>query len=492
MSRGQSCLITLVRNRTRQNHHSSNAQRRSLTTLESSLDSESKSDELHKTEMAKTVSKIIRERRRWQQTLLSDFPSFDFADPLFFRELLSLQNNNVMFSLWFFRWLCSSFDYKPDYVSLNLLFSALLDAKAVKAAKSFLDSTGFNPEATLLERYVKCLCEDGLVDEGIKVYYTLLKEMRTVPEVATCNSVLRGCLKARRLDRFWEIHQGMAEDSEVDVVRIQCLIQALCNGGEVSQGYELLKKVLKQGHDPGHAVYAQLISGFCKIGNYASMSEILHTMIAWNHSPSVYTFQEVIKGLCKNEKQQEAFYVFNNLKERGYAPDRVIYTTMIHGLCEKGWFGSARKLWFEMIEKGMRPNEFTYSVMIHAHLKRGKVVLAKELYCEMVKSGYGETTVSYNTMITGLCSYGRAEQAFEVFKRMSGTGVARDAITYNALVQGFCKENKVKKGVNLFKELKALGLKPSDRTYDALQKMRNLKMSDSVAAASLNEILEIA
>lgn len=53
------------------------------------------------------------------------------------------------------------------------------------------------------------------------------------------------------------------------------------------------------------------------------------------------------------------------------------------------------------------------------------------------------------------------------------------------------KESKVEKGINLFNKLKALNVKPSDRTYAALKKMRNLKMSDSVAA-SLNEILEIA
>ena len=37
----------------------------------------------------------------------------------------------------------------------------------------------------------------------------------------------------------------MAE-SEFDIVRIKCLIQALCEGEEVSQAYELLKKSLKQ------------------------------------------------------------------------------------------------------------------------------------------------------------------------------------------------------------------------------------------------------
>ncbi|KAF2614258.1 hypothetical protein F2Q70_00007622 [Brassica cretica] len=153
-----------------------------------------------------------------------------------------------MFSLWFFRWLCSTFDYKPDSVSLSLLFGSLLDARA---AKGFLDSTGFNPEVTLLERYVKCLCKDGLVDEG----------------------------------------------------------------GEVSQAYELLKKSLKQGLDPGHAVYPQLISGFCKIGSYASMSETLHTMIAWNHLRSIYTYPEVLKG-CVGTRSIARRFVYSTISKR--------------------------------------------------------------------------------------------------------------------------------------------------------------------------------
>lgn len=490
MSRCQSYFITLIRNRARQNK--SNTQIRSLTV--ESRDSESKSEEQKSAgdgteEMAKTVSTIMRERQRWQQTLVSDFPSFDFSDPLFFNQLLKFQNN-VMFSTWFFRWLCSNYDdYTPDPVSLSLLFGALLDAKALKAAKSFLDTTGFNPEPKLLEQYLKCLCEQGFVEEGIQVY-TVLKGMGIVPSLVTCNSVLLACLKARKLDRLWELHHEMI-DSEVDLERIRCLIQALCDGGEVSEGYELLKQVLRQGLDPGHDVYAKLISGFCQIGNYACMSEILHTMIAWNHLPNIYTYQEIIKGLCKNKKQLEAYRIFNNLKERGYAPNRVVYTIMIHGFCEMGWLGSARKLWFEMINKGMRPNEFTYNAMIHGHLKRREFVLAGELYREMFRKGYGETTVSYNTVITGLCSHGKSDEAFEFFKKMPETGVTPNAITYNALVRGFCKENKVEKGMKLFKELKALGLKPSRATYTALRHMKNLNMSDSVAT-SLNEILEIA
>ncbi|KAL9279940.1 unnamed protein product [Arabidopsis thaliana] len=483
MSRGQSYLISFFRNRTRKNP---NTQIRSLTV--ESRDCESKPDEqksaVSYTEMAKTVSTIMRERQRWQQTLVSDFPSFDFADPLFFGELLKSQNN-VLFSLWFFRWLCSNYDYTPGPVSLNILFGALLDGKAVKAAKSFLDTTGFKPEPTLLEQYVKCLSEEGLVEEAIEVY-NVLKDMGISSSVVTCNSVLLGCLKARKLDRFWELHKEMVE-SEFDSERIRCLIQALCDGGDVSEGYELLKQGLKQGLDPGQYVYAKLISGFCEIGNYACMSEVLHTMIAWNHFPSMYIYQKIIKGLCMNKKQLEAYCIFKNLKDKGYAPDRVVYTTMIRGFCEKGWLGSARKLWFEMIKKGMRPNEFAYNVMIHGHFKRGEISLVEAFYNEMLRNGYGGTMLSCNTMIKGFCSHGKSDEVFEIFKNMSETGVRPNAITYNALIKGFCKENKVEKGLKLYKELKALGLKPSGMAYAAL--VRNLKMSDSVATSLNLEIV---
>ncbi|KAF2612640.1 hypothetical protein F2Q70_00007625 [Brassica cretica] len=205
------------------------------------------------------------------------------------------EGDDMIMSILFFFFLCEE-DSK-----IRLGFDSL--AK-VKDKSCEIDSTGFNPEVTLLERYVKCLCKDGLVDEGIKVC-TLLKEKK-----------LRSLLEL--------YHQGMRE-SEFDIVRIKCLIQALCEGGEVSQAYELLKKRLKQGLDPGHAVYPQL------------MSIWLLVVLEREASPGV---------LCIQRSQRERLRT-----------------------CTTG--------------------EFTYSVMVHAHLKRGEVVLAKELYGEMIRNGFG-------------------------------------------------------------------------------------------------------
>lgn len=74
------------------------------------------------------------------------------------------------------------------------------------------------------------------------------------------------------------------------------MILALCDGGEVKEGYELLKQVLRQGLDPGHVVYAKLISGLCQIENYACMSKILHTMIERNHLSNILYIPGDYKG----------------------------------------------------------------------------------------------------------------------------------------------------------------------------------------------------
>ncbi|KAM3755306.1 hypothetical protein ACB098_02G030900 [Castanea mollissima] len=475
MARASSSILIFIRQnpRTRQNP---NTQIRNLTV--ETKDGDFKPNPIQEPsqkaqnefiEIAKEVSRITRTKPRWEQTLLSDFPSFNFTDPQFFNELIRNQNN-VLLSLRFFHWLCSLNGFSPDPLSLNALFDALVEAKACNAARSFIDYTGFKPEPASLELYIQCLCEGGLVEEAFDVF-DRLRGVGVCPSIATWNSALLGCLKVRRTDLVWKLYKEMVESSvvaKVDVETVGYLIRAFCEDNKVSKGYELLRQVLEDGLDPGNAAFNDLISGFCKERQYSKVSELLHTMIAKNRDPDIFTYQEVINGLCKQRKQLEAFRVFNDLKDRGYAPDRVMYTTMIHGLCKMGWLGDARKLWFEMIQKGFIPNEYTYSALIHGYFKVGNLEEARNLYKEMFNRGYRETTVSYNTMIAGLCLNGRTNEAHELFEEMPRKDVVCDVITYNTLIQGFCKEGKIVESTNLLKELLMQGLQPSTSSFSPL------------------------
>ncbi|KAJ0034835.1 hypothetical protein Pint_24948 [Pistacia integerrima] len=418
---------------------------------------------------AKEVCKIIRTKPRWEQTLLSDFPSFNFNDPKFFHQVLEHQNN-VLLSLRYFYWLNSNYTFSADLDSCSALFDSLVEAKACKAAMDFLDHTGFSPDPGSIERYIQCLCECGLVQEAIGLL-PKLKEMGVSGSIKTWNSALLGAIKVDRTDLVWKLYEVMIESdvvANVDAETVGYLIQAFCNDGKLCKGYQLLRQVLEEGLEPGNVAFNKLISGFCKKRNYGRVSELLHTMVARNRAPDRYTYQEVINGLCKSGMMLEGYRVFNDIKERGYAPDTVNYTTMIHGLCKMGLLGDARKLWFEMINKGYLPNEYTYNALIRGFCKIGNFEEAKKLFKEMCDRGYGETTDAYNFMIKQFCSRRKVDEAYCLFEEMKRKGIVRNVITYNTLIKGFCTEGKIADSTNLLIELVAQGLQPSTSSYTPL------------------------
>ncbi|CAI0466510.1 unnamed protein product [Linum tenue] len=426
-------------------------------------------------EIAKEVSNLIRTKPRWEQTLRSDFPSFNFADSQFFQELLKHQTNAFLLFK-FFHWLRSELDFIPNQDCCNALLNSLLDANAVKAANFLLELPGFAPDFDSLQQYIHCLCENGLIHEAIDVLTKLRATGKLSPSIKTWNSVLQCCLKLGKTDLLWKMYQDMMETgvvADIDTDTVFCLIDAFAKGGEAGKGYELLKQLLKDGLPLQNAPFIKLISAFAKRGENDVVSELLHTMIARTMRPDVHTYQEVINGLCKNGMPLEALKVFNNLKDRGYAVDRVMYTTMIHGLCISKHVSYAKELWLEMIRKGIVPNHYTYNALIHGYFKSGNVEGAKELYKEMSdRRNCGETTVAYNTMITGLSMNGKNDEALELFKSMPEKGMVRDLISFNTLILGLCKEGRTVESRKLIEELLALGLHPSASTYSpVIQKL---------------------
>ncbi|KAK7245756.1 hypothetical protein RIF29_40605 [Crotalaria pallida] len=430
------------------------------------------------------ICRITRTMPRWENTLLSQYPNFNFNDPSFFLLYINLQNNALL-SLRFFHWLCSTCGFSPDQASCSALFNVLVDAGACKAAKSLLECPGFTPENGSLECYIRGLSSSGMVEDAAEVFDEL-KKVGFCPSVATWNAALLGCLKAGRTDLVWTLYEHMVESgvvASIDVETVGYLIKAFCAENNVSKGYELLREVLDNGLCPDNLVFNALISGFCKERQYGRVSELLHIMIEKNCKPDIFTYQEIINGLLKR-KNPEGLRVFNDLKDRGYFPDRVVYTTMIKGLCEMGSFGEARKLWFEMIQKRILPNEYTYNVMIHGCCQIGDLAKAWKLYKEMCGRGYKETAISYSIMISGLCFSGKTSEAMRLFEEMPQRDVVRDLVTYNCLIKGLCENDKLVEATKLFNDLQAQGLEPSIYSFTPLIK-RLCKVGETQEAIRL-------
>ncbi|XP_028057311.1 pentatricopeptide repeat-containing protein At5g18950-like [Camellia sinensis] len=303
-----------------------------------------------------------------------------------------------------------------DKLACDVIFDSLVEAKAANAAKSFLTSVDFTPQPASLEAYVRCLCENGSIEEALKVFDELQK-LGICPLLETWNSALLGSVRARRTDVVWKLYgEMMGSGVAGDVDTVEYLIQAFCIDNNGLKGFGLLRQVLEDGFVPSNVAFNKLISGFCKDRYYSRVSALLHAMIAKNRRSDIFTYQEIIRELCKRRMRHEGFQIFNDLKDRGI----------------------------------------------------GNLKEAKELYNEMCCKGYKETTVSCNIMIRGLCLHGRTEEAHVLFQEMAEKGIARDIITYNSLIQGFCKEGKIDESINLLAELLEKGMQPSAATYTAL------------------------
>ncbi|XP_021723632.1 pentatricopeptide repeat-containing protein At5g18950-like [Chenopodium quinoa] len=423
------------------------------------------------TKIAGEVCEIIQTRPKWENTLSSLFPSFNFLDPRFFNEVLKLQKN-AFFSIRLFNWLKSQSGYSPDPISCKSLFNALVESKASVVAKSIFDSYPklFNPDSDSLESLICYLCNDGYVNEAVDLFEKL-KLMGCCPSIVTWNTAFSGAVRVKRADIVWSLYGEMMNTVVVaDVETVGYLIQACCIDNNVERGYELFRQIRNGGVVPDNVALNTLIRGLSINGMHDRVSELLHLMIETNHNPDTFTYQEIIHGLCKYGKLSEGYRIFNDLKARGYAPDRVMYTTMIHGFCKKKLLGKARELWVEMKKRGILPNEYTYNVLIHGYCLIHKLEEALKLVKEMCDRGCKLNTVNYNTLIAGLCKDRQIKEACELFEEMTQSGVARDVLTYNYLIQGLCMEGNVVKAQMLFEELLAHGLLPSTSSYAPLIK----------------------
>ncbi|OWM74185.1 hypothetical protein CDL15_Pgr008497 [Punica granatum] len=421
---------------------------------EPGVDAEKLNSNVSMSEIAKRVCHITRTRPRWEKTLASDFPSFDFSNPVFLQELFKNQSN-LLISIRFFYWSLSHYGARLDPGSCELLFDSLVEAQACHAAKSFIAQTGFAPQAASLERYVICLFKGGLVDDAMDAFRRLKKKGLTLKS-KTWNVALSACVKAERTGLVWELYKELvASGSLVDMGEetVGHLIRAFCLDGEVSRGYKLLRLVLEDGLVPRPVAFNVLISSYCKRRKFDRVSELLHLMIEKNCTPSLPTYQAVINGLLMRWQQFEALRVFNELKDRGYAPDRIMYATMIHRLCEIGWVWDARKLLYEMISKGFLPEEDTICRMINAFFKVGNVEVARKLFAQLSDKGLGGRTSIYDTMICGLIFHKKIEEAWDLFQEMPQKGIARDYLTYYALIGYFLAEGEKKECRKLCRKL---------------------------------------
>ncbi|EEF45424.1 pentatricopeptide repeat-containing protein, putative [Ricinus communis] len=192
----------------------------------------------HFTDVAKEVAQITRTKARWEQTLLSDFPSFNLTDPQFFFERLRL------------------------VVKLNVCEGGLVQ-DAVDVFVKFKDSSAFPSIVTWNSALLGCLnvgnndlfWNDGQVLKG----YELLREVLEnglVPRNVAFNALISGFCEQRNFSRVSELlHIIIAKNCTPDIYRYQEVIHGLCKSKMSLEAFRVFKDLKDRGYALNRVVY---------------------------------------------------------------------------------------------------------------------------------------------------------------------------------------------------------------------------------------------
>ncbi|GJW44028.1 PB1 domain-containing protein, partial [Tanacetum coccineum] len=372
-------------------------------------------------------------------------------------------------------WLNLRFDYVPDKTLCGFVFNELVNDNAAKAAKKFIEFTGFVPENGSLELYVKCLCENGMVEDALHVFDEMKKDVN-YPSLETWNSVLRACVKAGWTDIVWELYDEMME---LGVETVDCLIRAFCLDGNVTKGYEVLRQMLDDGYVPNKVVFDNLLFEFILDRKYSRVSALLHIMIAKGVDSDLYTYQQIKHGLCLRRMQHEGLRIFNDLKDRGITEafelfkqmgqknvprDVVTFNCMIRGLCKEGRISEGLNLLHELVEQGLQPSSASYGSLIEKLYEMKRIDEVKNLWNEMQEKGVEPASVCIDgDIIIELSKKGYVAAGVYWLAYMVKNRLIPRKQTFENLIGVLSQMNKLDVGLIAFGHMFKIGYIPSLR-----------------------------
>ncbi|XP_010463076.1 PREDICTED: pentatricopeptide repeat-containing protein At1g32415, mitochondrial [Camelina sativa] len=190
---------------------------------------------------------------------------------------------------------------------------------------------------SLLTRYAKA----GYLDEA-RVLFEVMPER----SIVTCNAMLTGNVKRRRVKEAWTLFREMPKN----VVSWTVMLTALSDDGRTDDAVELFDEMPER------------------------------NVVSWN---------TLVTGLIRNEDMEKARHVFDAIP----CPDIVSWNAMIKGYIENDEMEEAKVLFEIMSEK----NVVTWTSMVYGYCQCSDVHEAYRLFCEMPE----RNVVSWTAMISG-------------------------------------------------------------------------------------------
>ncbi|KNA24483.1 hypothetical protein SOVF_015260 [Spinacia oleracea] len=300
-------------------------------------------------------------------------------------------NHGVLKSTQFFYWVESHGGFTHNEMTVREMAIVLAKANKLYELWNFLREMSRRGDGGLITTMsitclIKCLGEEGLVNEAMQAFYRM-KQFHCKPDVYAYNTV----------------------------------ILALCRVGFFVKAKSLLQQMELPGFrcPPDTYTYTIFISSYCK-----------------------YALQTGCRKAIRR-RLWEANHCFRLMLFKGFVPDIVTYNSLIDGCCKTNRIERALVLLEDMIKRGCLPNRVTYDSFIRYYSVVNEIDKAIEMLRRMQGMNHGTpTTSSYTPIIHALCEVGRATEAWEFLVLLVNGGLIPREYTYKLVLDALnCNGN---------------------------------------------------
>ncbi|KAM5569103.1 pentatricopeptide repeat-containing protein [Rosa sericea] len=307
---------------------------------------------------------------------------------------LNKVNLGVDKALDFYYWVETHFGFNHNERTCRDMAIVLAKGNRLKALWDFLKDmskrgTSERPLVTTqsITCLMKCLGEEGLVNEALAAFYRM-KQFHCKPDVYAYNTI----------------------------------IYALCRVGNFKKARFLLEQMELPGFrcPPDTFTYTILISSYCRYG--------LET------------------GCRKATRRRlwEANHMFRNMLFRGFVPDVVTYNALINGCCKTYRIERALELFEDMKKRDCTPNRVTYDSFIRYYAAVNEIDKAVDMLRRMQNMNHGlATSSSYTPIIHALCEAGRVTEAWGFLVELVDGGSIPREYTYKLVCNAMSSAGEV-------------------------------------------------
>ncbi|XP_021730582.1 pentatricopeptide repeat-containing protein At1g77405-like [Chenopodium quinoa] len=331
--------------------------------------------------------------------------NFLILGPAAYRDLTRV-DHGVSKATEFFYWVESHAGFIHNEITVREMAIVLAKANKLSHLWNFLREMSRKVDGELVTTtsitcLMKCLGEEGLVNEAMQAFYRM-KQFHCKPDVYAYNTVILALCRVG----FFVKAKSLLQQMELpgfrcppDTYTYTILISSYCKYAlqtgcrkafrrRLWEANHLFRLMLFKGFVPDIVTYNSLIDGCCKTNRIERALELLEDIIKRGCLPNRVTYDSFIRYYSVVNEIDKAIEMLRKMQELNHGtPTTSSYTPIIHALCEVQRASEAWEFLVELVDGGLIPREYTYKLVLDALRCNGNANMLNEETCRMIEDG---------------------------------------------------------------------------------------------------------